>query len=385
VTDSAAPSVRSVPSLQVEDVAAGHKINMGRLQLVARGAMLLAALAVAGCSGSSQPAASGSAASGSGSATGSSQLQALQDGYAGLVRRTLPSVVEIRTSTGLGSGVVFDDQGDVVTNAHVVGTDNRFDVVVAGSSQALPATLVGSYAPNDLAVIKVNGAKGLRPASFADSSKLQVGDIVLAMGSPLGLSGSVTNGIVSALGRTVSEPTGPHSPGATLAGAIQTSAPINPGNSGGALVDASGQVVGLPTLAAVDQQIGQGGSAAPGIGFAIDSNTVKDIAAQLITHGGHVVNSHRAALGISAVGLADQAGKPTGVGIRQLLPGGAAAQAGLQVGDVIMSINGQQIPDLAALQTALAQLHVGQKVPIVVTRSGNQTTTQLTLGELPVH
>jgi len=346
--------------------------------------MLSAALAVAGCSGSSQPAASavpaaaGSAASGSGSATGSSQLQALQDGYAGLVRRTLPSVVEIRTSTGLGSGVVFDDQGDVVTNAHVVGADNRFDVVVAGSSQALPATLVGSYAPDDLAVIKVNGAKGLRPASFADSSKLQVGDIVLAMGSPLGLSGSVTNGIVSALGRTVSEPTGPHSPGATLAGAIQTSAPINPGNSGGALV-------GLPTLAAVDQQIGQGGSAAPGIGFAIDSNTVKDIAAQLITHGGHVVNSHRAALGISAVGLADQAGKPTGVGIRQLLPGGAAAQAGLKVGDVIMSINGQQIPDLAALQTALAQLHVGQKVPVVVTRGGNQSTTQLTLGELPVH
>ncbi len=377
--------------MQVEDVAAGHKINM-RLQLVARGAMLSAALAVAGCSGSSQPAASaaapaaaGSAASGSGSATGSSQLQALQDGYAGLVRRTLPSVVEIRTSTGLGSGVVFDDQGDVVTNAHVVGTDNRFDVVVAGSSQALPATLVGTYPPNDLAVIKVNGAKGLRPASFADSSKLQVGDIVLAMGSPLGLSGSVTNGIVSALGRTVSEPTGPHSPGATLAGAIQTSAPINPGNSGGALVDASGQVVGLPTLAAVDQQIGQGGSAAPGIGFAIDSNTVKDIAAQLITHGGQVVNSHRAALGISAVGLADQAGKPTGVGIRQLLPGGAAAQAGLKVGDVIMSVNGQQIPDLAALQTALAQLHVGQKVPIVVTRSGNQSTTQLTLGELPVH
>jgi len=256
--------------LQVKDVAAGHKINMRRLQLVARGAMLLPALAVAGCSGSSRPAASaaapaaaGSAASGSGSATGSSQLQALQDGYAGLVRRTLPSVVEIRTSSGLGSGVVFDDQGDVVTNAHVVGTDNRFDVVVAGSSQALPATLVGSYAPDDLAVIKVNGAKGLRPASFADSSKLQVGDIVLAMGSPLGLSGSVTNGIISALGRTVSEPTGPHSPGATLAGAIQTSAPINPGNSGGALVDASGQVVGLPTLAAIDPG---GGAGLPGSG-----------------------------------------------------------------------------------------------------------------------
>ncbi len=310
-------------------------------------------------------------------------LQALQDAYAGLVRRTLPSVVEIRTSAGLGSGVVFDDQGDVVTNAHVVGTATSFQVVLAGSSQPLPAKLVGTYAPDDLAVIKVTGATGLRPATFADSSKLQVGDIVLAMGSPLGLSGTVTNGIVSALGRTVSEPTGPHSPGSTLAGAIQTSAPINPGNSGGALVDASGEVVGLPTLAAVDQQIGQGGSAAPGIGFAIASNTVKDIAAQLVAHNGHVVNSHRAALGISAVGLADQSGQPTGVGIAKLLPGGAADKAGLQAGDVIASINGTPITDLAALQSALATLQVGQKVPVVLTRNGKQLTVKVTLSELP--
>lgn len=361
---------------------------MTALPLVARGAVLLAALAVAGCTGTSPPATSataGSPTSASSGATGAPNLQALQDAYTSLVRSTLPSVVEIRTSSGLGSGVVFDKQGDVVTNAHVVGAANSFQVVVAGSSQALPATLVGTFGPDDLAVIKVNGATGLRPASFADSSKLQVGDIVLAMGSPLGLSGTVTNGIISALARTVSEPTGPTSPGATLAGAIQTSAPINPGNSGGALVDVSGQVVGLPTLAAVDPQIGQGGSAAPGIGFAIASNTVKDIAAQLITHNGQVVNSHRAALGISAVGLADQSGQPTGVGIGQLLPGGAAAQAGLQVGDVIASVNGQKVPELVALQTALAQLQVGQQVPVVVNRNGNQVTAQLTLGELPAH
>lgn len=205
------------------------------------------------------------------------------------------------------------------------------------------------------------------------------------MGSPLGLSGTVTNGIVSALGRAVTEPTGPDSPGATLAGAIQTSAPINPGNSGGALVASSGEVVGLPTLAAIDPQIGQSGSAAPGIGFAIASNTVADIARQLIANGGHVVNSHRAALGISAVGLVDQSGQPVGVGVRAVLSDGAAAKAGLRTGDVIVSVAGQQTLDPAALQTVLAQLQIGKQVPVVVNRGGTEVTVQVTLGELPAN
>jgi len=361
------------------------------------GAVLLTAMTVVGCSGSSHPtgsagpaaagssASSSSVSSASGSPSGAPNLMGLENAYIGLVHQTLPSVVEIRTSSGLGSGVVFDTQGDVVTNAHVVGGSKSFEVVAAGSSQSLPAALVGSYAPDDIAVIRVNGAKGLRPATFADSSKLQVGDIVLAMGSPLGLSGSVTNGIVSALGRTVSEPTGPHSPGATLAGAIQTSAPINPGNSGGALVDSAGQVVGLPTLAAVDPQIGQGGSAAPGIGFAIASNTVKDIATQLVSHNGQVLNSHRAALAITAVGLADQSGQPVGVGIRQVLPGGPAAKSGLRAGDVIVSVDGKQVPDLATLSTVLAELQVGRQVPVVVERNGTKLTVQVSLGELSAH
>jgi len=327
------------------------------------------------------PAPAGSA-SGAGSGSAPATLQGLEAAYTSLVKQTLPSVVEIRTSGGLGSGVVFDDQGDVVTNAHVVADATSFQVVLAGNNQQLPARLVGTYPPDDLAVIKLTGARSLHPARFGDSSKVAVGDIVLAMGSPLGLSSSVTNGIVSAVGRTVSEPAGASSPGAVLPQAIQTSAPINPGNSGGALVDISGQVIGLPTLAAVDPQVGQGGSAAPGIGFAVPSNIVRDIAGQLIAGGGRVTNSHRAALGISAAALVDPSGNPQGVGVQSVRQGGPADRAGIRAGDVITSVAGQQVPDPATLSTVLATLNVGQTVPVVVQRDGASRTVQVTLGDL---
>jgi len=321
-------------------------------------------------------------ASGAGPASSAAALQGLENAYTALVKQTLPSVVEIRTPSGLGSGVVFDDQGDVVTNAHVVGDATGFQVVLAGNNQQLPARLVGTYPPDDLAVIKLTGGRNLHPARFGDSATVAVGDIVLAMGSPLGLSSSVTNGIVSAVGRTVSEPADASSPGAVLPQAIQTSAPINPGNSGGALVDISGQVIGLPTLAAVDPQIGQGGSAAPGIGFAVPSNIVRDIAGQLIATGGRVTNSHRAALGISVAGLVDPSGNPQGVGVQSVRPGGPADRAGIQAGDVITSVAGQQVPDPATLSTVLATLTVGQTVPVVLQRGGASRTVQVTLGNL---
>ncbi len=321
-------------------------------------------------------------ASGAGPASSAAALQGLENAYTALVKQTLPSVVEIRTPNGLGSGVVFDDQGDVVTNAHVVGDATSFQVVLPGNSQQLPARLVGTYPPDDVAVIKLTGGRNLHPARFADSATVAVGDIVLAMGSPLGLSSSVTNGIVSAVGRTVSEPAGASSPGAVLPQAIQTSAPINPGNSGGALVDISGQVIGLPTLAAVDPQIGQGGSAAPGIGFAVPSNIVRDIAGQLIATGGRVTNSHRAALGVSVAGLVDPSGNPQGVGVQSVRSGGPADRAGIQAGDVITSVAGQQVPDPATLSTVLATLNVGQTVPVVLQRGGASRTVQVTLGNL---
>jgi putative serine protease PepD len=209
-----------------------------------------------------------------------------------VVAQVLPSVVQITTTEGIGSGVVYDQDGHIVTNAHVVGEADTFEVLLATGQRGLTARLVASYPEQDLAVVRLTDApEDLRPASFADSGQPEVGQIVLAMGNPLGLASSVTQGIVSAVGRSVSEGEGL----ATLGNLVQTSAAINPGNSGGALVDLTGQVIGIPTLAAREPEIG---AQAPGIGFAIPSTTVTHLADQMIEHG-EVIDSGRAALGVT--------------------------------------------------------------------------------------
>jgi S1-C subfamily serine protease len=346
-------------------------------------AVLVVVLAAcAGCtsSGSSTAASTPAAAAATTSAAAAAGGVPLQQDYASTIRKVLPSVVEIKTASGLGSGVVYDTAGHIVTNAHVVGTATSFQVLLAGSASPLPAKLTGSYPPDDLAVIQVTGAAHLVPARFADSSKLQVGDIVLAMGNPLGLASSVTDGIISAVGRTVSEAAEAGSPGATLPDVIQTSAAINPGNSGGALVNLADQVVGIPTLAATDQQLG---GAAPGIGFAIPSNLVTDIAGQIVKTG-HVTNSHRAALGVRVQTVTGPDGQPAGVGIATVTPGGPAAKADLRSGDVITAVNGTATPDTEALAAAVAGLRPGQQVPVSVTKAdGSTTTIHVTLGQLP--
>jgi putative serine protease PepD len=294
---------------------------------------------------------------------------ALQQAYVHVVTVVSPSVVQIETSAGLGSGVVFDAKGDIVTNAHVVGSSSSFTVTTYDGRQ-LRGTLVGKFVPDDLAVVKVPASASLKPVAFADSAKLDVGDIAIAIGNPLGLSSSVTTGIVSARGRTVTEPSG-----ATLPPVIQTSAPINPGNSGGALVDIEGKLIGIPTLAATDPQIG---GSAPGIGFAIPSNVVEDIASQLVRHG-KVVNSHRAYLGVR---VGDTNGN--GVYVGQVLSGTPAAKAGLHAGDVIVSVAGQDTPTTDALSGVLAQLKPGKTVKVVVRRqNGSRATLSVTLGQLP--
>ena len=201
---------------------------------------------------------------------------ALQSAFVSVVGSVSPSVVVIETSRGLGSGVVFDAEGDIVTNNHVVAGSTTFTVTLA-DGRRLPGKLVGTYPAGDIAVIRVTGTN-LQPATFGDSSNLAVGDIVFAVGNPLGLQGSVTQGIVSALDRKV-----PESKTVTLPHVIQTSAEINPGNSGGALVDLTGSVVGIPTLTALDPELSD--APAPGIGFAIPSNVVVDVARQLIANG----------------------------------------------------------------------------------------------------
>jgi putative serine protease PepD len=246
-------------------------------------AAVVVAAALSGCAGSGSGSDSGSGSSGAGTRTVSEpSAVAVEEGaFVSAIARVLPSVVEIRTRTGLGSGVVLNAAGDIVTNAHVVGDGAGLEVLLSASATPVPATLVGVYRPDDLAVIRVSGVRGLRPATFGDSAKLVAGDVVLAIGNPLGLSSSVTEGIVSAVGRTVSEPATRAAAGATLPDTIQTSAAINPGNSGGALATLDGDVVGIPTLAAVSQA----GAAAPGIGFAISSNIAVGIATQLMNTG----------------------------------------------------------------------------------------------------
>jgi putative serine protease PepD len=197
----------------------------------------------------------------------------LQQQFVRVVQAVSPQVVQIQGQRGLGSGVVFDSRGDVVTNAHVVQGERQFVVTLSGGDQH-PATLVGSDPAHDLAVVRLSGATPA-PATFTSSASPQVGDLVLAIGNPLGLRSSVTQGIVSSLNRSV-----PEGNGVTLSRVIQTSAAINPGNSGGALVDLTGTVIGIPTLAAIDPQLG-GGQAA-GIGFAIPSTTVRQVATRLI-------------------------------------------------------------------------------------------------------
>jgi putative serine protease PepD len=346
---------------------AGRRRTGPGLVAAVAGALLL----VTGCTGSGNgdPAAA--------SSSGSSVAVAEQAAYESVIQKVLPSVVEIRSSSGLGSGVVYDSDGNIVTNAHVVGTDQQFEVLAAGSADTFQATLVGSYPANDLAVIKVTGGRGLQPATFADSTKAEVGQIVLAMGNPLGLSATVTNGIISATNRTVSEPPSGSSPGATLPDMLQTSAPINPGNSGGALVDLQGQVLGIPTLAANAPQ----GGAAPGIGFAIPANQVTRIADQLVQTGA-VADSGRAALGVQVTTVIDRSGRPEGVAVVAVTPGGPAAAAGIQPGDVIVAVNGTETPTAQALGTVLADLAPGQTVTVTIMRGGAQQDRTVTLGEL---
>jgi S1-C subfamily serine protease len=341
---------------------------------------VLALATCAGCtSGGSTSAASTPAAAATAPAAAAAGGVPLQQDYVNTIRRVLPSVVEIKTASGLGSGVVYDTAGHIVTNAHVVGTATSFQVLMAGSVSPLPARLTGSYPPDDLAVIQVTGAAHLVPARFADSSKLQVGDIVLAMGNPLGLASSVTDGIISAVERTVSEAAEAGTPGATLPDVIQTSAAIKPRNSGGP-GGPSGPGRGHP----------HAGGHRPAAGRCRTGDRVRHPLQHRHRHrrADHQDRprhqSHRAALGVSVQTVTGPDGQPAGAGIATVTPGGPAAKAGLQPGDVITAINGTATPDTQTLAAVLANLQPGQQVSLSITKAdGSTATVKLALGQLP--
>lgn len=350
-------------------------MNVSRIRAVTAAVVVASGLLVSGCSGT------GSGDSGESTTQAAPMAESdLEDAYQQVIKDVLPSVVQIDASESLGSGVVYDNKGHVVTNAHVVGKERTFKVTTATGEQALTAKLVAAYPEQDLAVIKIdNPPSGLKAAKFADSTKAEVGQIVLAMGSPLGLSSSVTQGIISATGRTVSEPRTEGSTGATIGNMVQTSAAINPGNSGGALVTLDSEVIGIPTLAATDPQMGD--SAAPGIGFAIPSTMVKTIADQIVEDG-KVTDSGRAALGITGRTVLGNDYKPAGVAVVEARNDGAAAKAGIKAGDIITKLGDAEITTITSLSEALAGEKPGDKAQVTYVRDGADKTADVTLGEM---
>jgi S1-C subfamily serine protease len=368
------------PGDRAKECAAMTRRSFLALAVVAPGAALLSAC-TGGAGTSSAPTTStappavvvGNVGPRPAPAPGTGDVAALQAAFLDVVARVRPEVVEVATKSDLGSGVVYDNRGDIVTNNHVVGSATSFEVqTVTGGT--LPATLVGTYPRGDLAVIRVTSPVDLRPATFGDSAQLAPGSIVFAVGSPLGLASSVTQGIVSYNGRPVDEGNG-----VDLPATIQTSASINPGNSGGALVDLDGAVVGIPTLAAV---AAEGGGQAGGIGFAIPSDSVRPIADQLIATG-HVSNSGQAVMAIEGSDAVDPSGNPVGVVIGNVPSGSGVAKAGISRGDVVTALAGRPTPTLAELENVVAGLHSGSTVTAdVVTPTGRNEHVSIVLDQL---
>lgn len=298
--------------------------------------------------------------------------------------KVLPSVVQLRTDLGtqseLGSGIVLTPDGLVMTNAHVVSAAQHptpadpgtvHTLVTFADGRTTPFTVVASDPTSDIAVVRAEGASGLTPITFGGSADLRVGQQVAAVGSPLGLDGTVTAGIISSLHRPVSTASGTGAP-PVLIDAIQTDAPLNPGNSGGALVNAKGQLVGMNSaMASFGSAATESGSA--GLGFAIPVDQAKRIAEELIATG---TASH----GYLGARLADDP-NANGARIVDVVSGGAAASAGLPVGGLITKVDDQPITDVDGLAAAVHTAAPGETMAVdYLDPAGSAHTAQVLLG-----
>jgi putative serine protease PepD len=306
-----------------------------------------------------------------------------------IARDDLPSVVTISatdgSAAGTGSGEIIRSSGYILTNNHVVAlaADGGSVNVLFSDGQTAAATIVGRDPQTDLAVIRVKVPYTLRAIPLGSSSGLNVGQQVVALGAPLGLTSTVTGGIVSALDRTIQVP-GEHDRSALLIDAIQTDAAINPGNSGGSLVDCSGRLVGIPSAGAtVPSESGQSSVGNVGLGFAIPVDLAKTISSEIISTG-TVVHAY---FGLQAVPVppsaAQEAGLPEGLYVRQVVSGSPAEKAGLQAGDVITEVGGQKAIGTEQLAVLTLTKKPGTAVPLTYERDGRSTSATVTLGTQP--
>lgn len=305
-----------------------------------------------------------------------------------VVTRTLPTIVTVSASgagSGTGSGAILSVDGEIVTNDHVIATavpDGRIEVLLA-DGERLEAALVGRDPQTDLAVLRVDHDRELPAIELGSSDGLRIGQPVVALGAPLGLSNTVTSGIVSATGRSVTVPTGDG--GTTvLTGAVQTDASINPGNSGGALVDCRGRMVGVNTaISTVPNSAGQAGGGSVGIGFAVPVATVRAITDELIEHGRVAHPSFGMSTSTLTAPAAAQFGVPPGLVVTAVVPGGSAETAGLEVGDLITRLGDQTAPTDAVLARTTVNADDGDEIEVEILRGGESRTVTVTLRPLP--
>lgn len=301
--------------------------------------------------------------------------------------KTLPSVVTITVSNGpntsSGSGSIFRDDGFIVTNNHVVSpaANGGTIQVLMSNGASLPASITGRDPQTDLAVIKVTAPDPLRAIAVGSSLSLPIGEPVVALGAPLGLSNSVTTGIVSGLDRTIQVPSD-NGQTATLLAAVQTDAAINPGNSGGALTNCAGQLIGVPTAnATVTTATGQTSTGNVGINFAIPVDLAKAVADELIATG-RVTHSFFG-VQVSTVPPPNTGAAAEGLYVNTVVPGGPAAAAGLQPGDVITEVDGRPATDPTQLALLTLKKKPGETVAVTYDRAGKSASTTITLGTPP--
>jgi putative serine protease PepD len=323
---------------------------------------------------------------------------ALAPNWAAIASAVSPSVVAISVTSGQasgqGSGVIYDTKGHILTNNHVVtgaGAGSRLSVIL-NDKRTYGATVVGTDPTTDLAVIKLTNAPGdLKAIALGDANAIKVGDPVMAVGNPLGLAGTVTTGIVSALNRPVTttdqstDPFRQQSANPVVTNAIQTSAAINPGNSGGALVNASGQLIGINSaIASLGSSTGSSNQSGNiGIGFAIPIDEARSIADQLISTG-KAIHPY---LGVASKDglVADGSAKRAAAVLTNVVSGTPADKAGMQANDAIIAINGNSVDGPLSLVAQVHEFSVGDMVTLTIVRDGRRLDVNTTLVAKPAN